>query len=89
MIDWRREDDDIRWSDAEKVKMKKDEEGEGQLDMLDAEWQEHGVAYYAVNTVHIGMRAAGEEITAALPLQPLQLCPFSLRANMYTEPRPY
>jgi len=31
-----------------------------------------GTTYYAVNTVHIGMRAAGKEITTALvhPLTP-------------------
>lgn len=29
-------------------------------------WYERGVAYYTVNIVHIGMRAAGEKIIAEL-----------------------
>lgn len=35
-------------------------------DMLDVGRHGRGTAYYAVNTVHIGVRAAGEGITTAL-----------------------
>lgn len=42
---------------------------------LDGGWYGRGAAYYAVNTVHIGTRAAGEGITTAPVLAPLSLIP--------------
>lgn len=68
------------------------EEGKGAVGYVGCEWYERGVAYYAVNTVHIGVRAAGEEITSATlhpPPTPSTSQPFSPRTNLYTYLRPY
>lgn len=37
-------------------------------DMLDVDGRSGGVAYYVVNTVHIGILAAGEKITITVQL---------------------
>lgn len=51
------------------VESGEEEDGKGAVGYVGCGWYERGAAYYAVNTVHIGMRAAGEEITISpLPL---------------------
>lgn len=44
--------------------------GKSSLGYVGCRWYGRGAAYYAVNTVHIGMRAAGKGITTALAHPP-------------------
>lgn len=65
-----------------KVCGKAEEDGETVAGYVGCRWYVRGVAYYTVNTVHIGMRAAGEEIITS-PFCPLRLHLFSLWTNVY------
>lgn len=51
-------------------------------------WYGRGAAYYAVNTVHIGMRAAGKGITTALAHPPTPHGPLESTSSLRSHTQP-